>query len=61
MMETRLILAGTERVGGERHRVVGEFDDVDLFAAQLADDGLHAHALHAHAGAHAIHVAVAAA
>src|ERR1019366_9353132 len=33
---------------------------VDLFAAQLADDGLHAHAFHAHASAHAIHVAVAA-
>ena len=45
---------------GEHHRIVGIFDDVDLLAAQLADDGLHAHALHAHAGAHAIDVAVAA-
>src|SRR6185369_12479426 len=36
------------------------FDDVDLFAAQLADDRLHAHALHADAGAYAIDVAVAA-
>ena len=57
-METRLILAGTERVRGEDHRVFGEFDDVDLLAAQLANDGLHAHALHAHAGAHAVHVAI---
>src|ERR1035438_101806 len=47
-------------VRGERHRILRVFDDVDLFAAQLADDGLHAHAFHAHASAHAIHVAVAA-
>ena len=33
-------------------------DDVDLFAAQLADDRLHAHALHADAGAHRIDVLV---
>jgi hypothetical protein len=38
----------------------GVFDDVDLFAAQFADDRLHAHALHAHAGANAIHIAIAA-
>ena len=45
---------------GEHHRIVVEFDDVDLFAAQFANDRLHAHALHADAGADAIHVAVAA-
>src|ERR1019366_2479267 len=53
-------LGRAEGMGGEHHRVVGIFDDVDLLAAQLADDGLHAHALHAHAGAYAIYVAVAA-
>ena len=47
-------------MGRELHRIVGEFDDVDLFAAQFADDRLHAHALHADAGADAVHVAVAA-
>jgi hypothetical protein len=55
-----LILRRAQRVRRERHRVFGEFDDVDLFAAQFANDRLHAHALHAHAGAHAVHVAVAA-
>src|SRR5260221_2447921 len=44
----------------EDDRVFGEFDDVNVFAAQLADDGLHAHALHSDASADAIHVAVAA-
>src|SRR5262249_10862583 len=34
-------------------------DDIDLLAAQLADDGLHAHPFHPDAGAHAVHVAVA--
>ncbi len=53
-------LGGAERVRGEDHRIFRIFDDVDLLAAQFADDGLHAHALHAHAGAHAIHIAVAA-
>src|ERR1700722_9610274 len=51
-------LGGTERMRGEDHRVFGEFDDVDLLAAQLANDGLHAHALHAYASAHAVHVAI---
>ena len=37
-----------------------ELDDVDLFAAQLADDGLHAHALHADAGADRVDILVAA-
>ncbi len=45
---------------GEGRDLVAELDDVDLFAAQFADDGLHAHALHAHAGAHGVHVLVAA-
>src|SRR5208337_244397 len=48
----------TQRVRREHHRILGEFDDVDLFAAQLADDGLHAHALHAHASTDAVHVAI---
>src|SRR6185437_335441 len=53
-------LRRAQRVGGEDHGVVREFDDVDFFTAQLANDRLHTHALHAHAGADAIHVAVAA-
>jgi hypothetical protein len=57
---TRLILAGLSACVANNHRVFGILDDVDLLAAQLADDGLHPHALHAHAGAHAVHVAVAA-
>src|SRR5260370_22334927 len=47
-------------VGGEDHRIVGKFDDVDLLAAQLANDRLHAHALQADAGANTIDIAVAA-
>src|SRR5580658_1454741 len=35
-------------------------NDVDFLAAQLANDGLHAHALHAHAGAHRVDILVAA-
>ena len=34
-------------------------NDVDLFAAQFANDGLHAHTLHADAGANRIHILVA--
>ena len=33
-------------------------DDVNLFAAQFANDRLHTHALHSHAGAHGVHVLV---
>src|SRR6185369_14268382 len=44
----------------EHHRIVAIFDDVDLLATQLANDRLHAHTLHADAGADAIDVAVAA-
>src|SRR5215831_15559247 len=47
-------------MSGEDHGIFGVFDDVDFFAAQFANDGLHAHALHAHARAHAVHVAIAA-
>ena len=39
------------RIGAPRH-------DVDALAAQLLDHGLHAAALHAHAGAHRVDVAV---
>ena len=53
-------LRGTQRVRREAHRIVAKFDDVDLLAAQFANDGLHAHALHADARADAIHVAIAA-
>src|SRR5262249_19885876 len=34
------------------------FDDVDLLATQFADDRLHAHSLHPHAGADGIHIFV---
>src|SRR5216683_3130518 len=34
------------------HGLFAVGNDVDFFAAQFADNGLHAHALHAHAGAH---------
>ena len=53
-------LGRTKGMGGKDHWVVGILDDVDLFAAQFANDGLHAHALHADTSADAIHVAVAA-
>src|SRR6202034_3207263 len=35
-----------------------ELDDVDLFAAQLADNRLHTHPLHADAGADTVHIAI---
>src|SRR5579864_414472 len=47
-------------MGRKGDRVFGILDNVDFFAAQLADDGLHAHALHSDAGAHAVDIAVAA-
>src|SRR6185437_7861132 len=52
-------LGRTEVVGGKLNRVLAELDDVNFFAAQLADDALHPHALHADAGTDAIHVLVA--
>src|SRR5208337_3760385 len=50
-------LQGLFGEGGDLFRVL---DDIDFFAAQFADDGLHAHALHAHAGADGVNVLVAA-
>src|ERR1700693_1877747 len=47
-------------MGGEGHRVVRKFDDVDLLAAQLADNGLNSHALHADTSAHAVDIPVTA-
>src|SRR5262249_9686030 len=47
-------------MSGEDYGIFGVFDDVDFFAAQFANDGLHAHAFHADARTHAVHVAVAA-
>ena len=60
VIETRLTLAGCSAFSAKVVISSRELDDVDLFAAQLADDRLHAHALHAHAGAHRVHVLVAA-
>jgi hypothetical protein len=54
-----LHLRRAERVGDEGDRVLRKLDDVDLLAAQLADDRLHARALHADAGADRIDVALA--
>ena len=53
-------LGRRERVLDEGRRVVAPLDDVDLLAAQLADDGLHARALHADAGADRVDVLLAA-
>src|SRR5437588_6346259 len=44
----------------ERHGLFAIGNDVDFFAAQLADDGLHAHAFHPHACANGVNVLVAA-
>src|SRR6185437_2513858 len=52
-------LGGLEGLLGEGGDLFGELDDVDLFPAELADDGLHTHALHADAGADGIDVLVA--
>src|SRR5262249_9104197 len=51
---------GTQGMCGEDHRIFRILDNVDLLAAQLANDGLYAHALHTDACAHAVHIAVAA-
>ncbi len=53
-------LGGLQGLFGEGGDLVGVLDDVDLFAAQFADDGLDAHALHADAGADGVDVLVAA-
>src|SRR6185503_13987036 len=49
-------LGRRQRLLHEHDRVLVPLDDVDLLAAQLADDRLHAGALHADAGAHGIDV-----
>src|SRR5207302_2617889 len=52
-------LGWSQRVLRVDDDVFVEGDDVDLLAAQLADDGLHARAFHADAGADRIDVALA--
>ncbi len=52
-------LGGLQSLFGEGGDLFGELDDVDLFAAQLADDGLDAHALHADAGTDGVDILVA--
>src|SRR5258706_3909299 len=47
-----------QRLFREGDRIFVVLNDVDLLTAQFADDGLHAHALHAHAGADGIHIFV---
>ena len=58
-MRHALDLGRAERVHHELHRILRPLDDVDLLAAQLADDRLDARALHADAGADRIDVALA--
>ena len=52
-------LGRLQRLFGESRDLFAELDDVDLLAAQFANDRLHAHALHAHAGADRIDILVA--
>src|SRR5229473_3011316 len=47
-----------ERLFGEGDRILVILDDVDLFAAQFADDRLYAHAFHSNASADRVHVLV---
>ena len=58
-IDTRCTLAGLRALVTSDDRIVGPLDDVDLLAAQLADDRLHAGALHADAGADRIDIALA--
>ncbi len=53
-------LGGLDRGADEARRIAVEGNDVDLLAAQLLHDRLHARALHADARAHRIDVRVAA-
>src|SRR5690348_1110372 len=53
-------LRRAQRFLREGNDVFGIRNDVDFFAAQFADDGLHAHAFHAHTGAHGIDVLISA-
>ena len=59
-MMTRDDLGRRDRVADEARRIAIARHDVDLLAAQLLHDGLHARALHADAGADRIDVGVAA-
>ena len=58
-MLTRWTRAGESALVTNVHRIFRPLDDVDLLAAQLADDGLHARAAHADAGADRVDVALA--
>src|SRR5438874_2431976 len=51
-------LRGRQGVGGEDRRLVRPLDDVNLLAAKLSDDGLHARAFHADARADRVNVAL---
>src|SRR5271165_252857 len=51
-------LGGLQSLLSKRDRILVILNDVDLLAAQLADDRLHAHALHADAGADGVDVLV---
>ena len=51
-------LGGAESIGCELRDFFVPFNDVNLLAAQLPDDGLDTHALHAHTGAHGVYIAV---
>ncbi len=51
-------LGRAQRMRRENHRIIRILDDIDFLATQLADNGLHTHALHAHASAHAVHIPV---
>jgi hypothetical protein len=53
-------LGGLDGRDDVARRIAVERHDVDLLAAELLHDGLHARALHAHARAHRIDVGVAA-
>ena len=48
----------TDRIGRKRHDVVVPLNNVDLFAAQFADDRLNARAFHADAGAHRVDISL---
>ena len=52
-------LGRLQRLFGKRRDLFGVLDDVDLFATELADDRLYAHALHAHARTNWVHIFIA--
>ena len=57
---TRVTFAGLSAFWANATVSSFERNNVDFFATQFANDRLHAHAFHAHARAHRIHVLVAA-